>query len=527
MSIPIRYKDDGTVIDGITPLVILGANGSGKTRFGLQLSNWNNAENIAALRNIALQENIPMQSLSQANQELVNHRRNRTRHPWNISSEINHLFAKLMAEDSASAIAFRDAHEAGAEPEVTKLMRLQKSWHTLFPGRKITFAGYTPRVESELVEGQAAPYAAQAMSDGERVALYLAGKVLDAEPGVIIIDEPEVHFHARLAVQFWDELERLRTDCRFVYITHDLTFGRSRNTHDFLVIRPSQEPELINVDDGIPSDIAEDILSAASFSVYANRIIFCEGTESSYDQRLYRAFYNGRGHAVVPVGSCKDVIRCATTFGEAEIMAGVSAIGVIDSDYWPDIFINALPDNIYPIQAHEIESLLCHRDIFLSVASHLGREAGASAALYEDFLAESARLFVGGLYLKQISERFRTRCSEQVNIALNSLSVAGTEEEVLANHIDSLSPANWNIAPEVIFNEEKALLDQALAAPFESFLLRFPGKVYFNNLVGKLGMSKSAYIDLLSNALESSEGEQLYELGTRLRQTLSQVLPDD
>jgi hypothetical protein len=526
LSIPIKYKTDGTQLEGVTPLVILGPNGSGKTRYGLELSNWNGAENIAALRNIALEENIPMQSLTQATQELVNHKRQRTKRPWTISSEINNLFAKLMAEDSAAAVAFRDNYEDGIEPEITKLMKLQKSWHTLFPGRKITFGGYSPKVTSEYTEGEA-PYPAQSMSDGERVALYLAGKVLDANSNIIIIDEPEVHFHSRLAIQFWDELEKLRSDCRFVYITHDLAFARSRCTHDFLIIRPGQEPDLINIDEGIPPDIAEDILSAASFSIHADRIIFCEGSESSYDQRLFRSYYNGRTDAVIPVGSCKDVIKCTATFRDSNFMDGVTAHGLIDRDYWPEVFINSIPDGVHIIQFHEVESLFCESNIFVSIATHLGRSQDQANILYQEFLQESAVRFVGGLLLKQISERFKTRCSEQVNIALNSLSIDGNEEDVKTNHRESLAPSQWNVSPDDIFEEEKALIANALIAPFNELISLLPGKVYLGILVGKVGITKEAYIDLICKSLDSIEGEPLHELGQTLRGLLSGMLPND
>ena len=225
------------MIEGDTPIVILGPNGSGKTRYGLRLAQLNNAEMIAALRNIELGENIPMQPFVQAAQELSNQKRKRHSRPWSISNEINNLFAKLMVEDSDAAVEFRDNYTSNPansdlKPKVTKLMRLSTAWHSLFPGRHIRFAGYMPKVTSEYAEGTQS-YAAQQMSDGERVALYLAGRVLDSEASVILVDEPEVHFHSRLAVQFWDELERLRSDCRFVYITHDLNFALSRNTSSF------------------------------------------------------------------------------------------------------------------------------------------------------------------------------------------------------------------------------------------------------------------------------------------------------
>ena len=525
MSVPIKYNSQSDLIEGSDPIVILGPNGSGKTRYGLQLSDWNNAENIAALRNIALAENVPMQSLAQAEQELINHKRNRKKRPWNISSEINNLFAKLMAEDSSAAVTFRDNYRDGKAPEVTKLMRLQQSWQELFPGRHIEFKGYTPKVTSEYVAGDTA-YPAQSMSDGERVALYLAGRVLDAAPGIIIIDEPEVHFHSRLAIQFWDELEKLRSDCRFVYITHDLSFARSRQTNDYIIIRPGQELQLINIGSGIPEDITENILSAASFSIYASRIIFCEGTESSYDQKIYRAYYSDRKDAVIPVCSCKDVIKCATTFKESNLIDGVTAIGIIDRDYWPEVFLNSTPSSITVLPAHEIEALLCLKAVFKAIASHLGINDHDIDVLYDEFCTEASSRFKDGLLLKQISERFRLRCSEQVNCSLNSLKVEGDESDVRNNHCATLAPENWNISPEVIFDEESTYIKSVLVSPFENFIRVLPGKVYFGILVKKLGLSREAYTDLISNALRSQEGDPLKLLGDNLRGIFNEILPN-
>ena len=526
MSIPIKYNSEN-IIEGTSPVVILGPNGSGKTRYGLQLADWNNADTIAALRNIALSENVPMQSLSQAEQELKNQKNDRKKRPWNIASEINNLFAKLMVEDSASAIEFRDKYrEENAQPDTTKLMRLSKAWHLLFPGRHIEFKGYTPRVTSEYVVG-GATYPAQQMSDGERVALYLAGRVLDSNPGVILIDEPEVHFHSRLAIQFWDELERLRADCRFIYITHDLTFARSRSTNDFLIVRPGKDPELIDLAGaGIPADISESILSAASFSIFANRLIFCEGTESSYDQIFLRAWYNKRTDAVIPVGSCRDVLRCATTFRESNILSGVTALGIIDCDYWPKTFLASLPTGISILPVHEIESIFCIKPVFISLAKYMGKKNSDADLLYNDFLGEARSRFTNGLLLKQISERFRCRCEDQVHKAMNALDVSGTETDVQANHCSALSPKNWNVQPEKIFEEEKSLIEDALNSTCENFLKILPGKVYFPILVKKLGLSSASYVDLIADSLRSKKGDALYELGRSIRDSLETIFPN-
>jgi len=524
MTIPVKYNAAQEVHDGVAPLVIIGPNGSGKTRFGLQLAQWNDAETIAALRNIALEENIPMQSLTQAEQELSNHKRNHRRRPWSISSEINNLFAKLMAEDSASAIDFRDSYLRGAEPDVTKLMRLQQSWERLFPGRRIVFKGYTPKVTSEYAAGGQA-YAAQHMSDGERVALYLAGRVLDAKPGILVVDEPEVHFHSRLAIQFWDELERLRTDCRFVYVTHDLPFAQSRQASGFLVVKPGFDPQITVVEDALPPDIAQEILAAASFSIYADTVVFCEGTESSIDQRILRAYYNNRRIAVVPVGSCRDVIKCTEAFAGSSIVQGMRAIGIVDRDYWPDAFLEALPPGVHVLPAHEVESLLCHKRIFVSVAKHLGNTAEAGEAHYVKFLDEAAAKFTGALKYKQISERFKNRCVDQFNRALNALKVHDTEAATRSNHETELAPDKWADPPKDMMDSETTSVEIAIAKPAEGLVRVLPGKVYLPSLVAKLGLSKDAYIALIADALAANETSPLAVLRNDLRAVMDDLLP--
>ena len=524
MSIPIKYNLESPPIEGQSPIIVIGPNGSGKTRYGLQLTDWNNAENIAALRNIALAQSVPVQSMKRAETELRNQKENRKRSPWNISSEINHLFAKLMAEDAHAAVEFRDNYRDGNLPRQTKLMILQDVWQKLFPGRHIDFKGYTPQVMSEYVESEKS-YSAQSMSDGERVALYLAGRVLDAPSGLIVVDEPEVHFHSRLAIRFWDELERIRSDCRFIYITHDLTFALSRVTNDYIIIRPGQEPQLVSMELGISEEITQDILSAASFSIFARIVIFCEGTESSLDQKFLHAWYKSREHAIIPVGSCRDVIKCTTAFRETSLVNGLTAIGIVDKDYWPDAFVASCPEGVSMLPFHEIESLLCDKGVAIAIAKHLGKSKQEAEDLYENFLVEAANRFSGELLNYQISERFKRRCEGQINSAMNALRVEEDEAHLRTNHCEALSPQNWNISPEVIFDEESVRIKNALHSPYDGFLELLPGKVYINILVKSLGLNKTSYIELIERALREEEVETLQDLGNEIRDSLNERMP--
>jgi len=525
-SIPIILTPDITVT-GRNPVVVIGPNGSGKTRFGHQVANQNQAEIIVALRNIALNANVPMQSVTQAQQQLNQHKKQRTRQPWALSNEIDSLFAKLMAEDSAGAVEFRQSYldDGSATPKVTKLMQLSSIWERLFPGRHITFAGYVPKVMSEYVTGET-EYPAQQMSDGERVALYLAAKVLDANSSIIVVDEPEVHFHSRLATRFWDELEALRSDCRFVYITHDLPFALSRQTEKFVLVKPGVQPQTISLTAGVPRDLSEALLAAASVSIFASRIVFCEGTESSYDQALLRAWFTDRDTAVVPVGSCRDVIRCTQTFRDGSLVTGVTALGIIDRDYWPKAFLQAVPDGITVLPCHEVESILCRKDIFVAVAEHQGWPLAETEEKYGGFLTEAKAKFRGGLLTKQVSERFRCRCEEQVRGTMNALSIEDDLDATRAKHCESLAPERWQLSPEMLFDEERDTVTSALSGDGEQVIRILPGKVYLSSLVSKLGLTKDAYFTLITRALSSEANSDLAMLGKALRDTLSDILPE-
>ncbi|MFP4642610.1 MAG: DUF4435 domain-containing protein [Dehalococcoidia bacterium] len=327
-------------------------------------------------------------------------------------------------------------------------------------------------------------------------------------------------------MHFWDELETLRPDCRFVYITHDLQFARSRRASGYLIVKPGVDPQVVSVEDTIPPDIAEDILAAASFSIYAKRVIFCEGAESSHDQKIYRAFFSGRGDAVVPVGACQEVVKCTTAFSDAVFVEGMQAIGIIDRDYFPDSYLESLPQTVHVLPVHEIESLLCFRSLFVAIACHLGKPCAEAATLYEEFLSEARARFSGELRLKQASERFRLRCTDQFYRALNGLTVSGTEDEVRATHAGALEPAVWSIPPGQLFDEELAVVDSAIGTSESELLRVLPGKVYFPLLVRKLGIDKSTYVDLLSDSLLAEEGDSLVELGQQVREILAGILPN-
>lgn len=504
---------------------MIGPNGSGKTRQAVQIAKWNRADMIGAIRNIALQEDLPVHSLERAKANLRNNLQNRQNSFWELWDEINYLFAKLMVEDSASATRFRDGAFAGEVrmPEETKLTRLSAMWGRLFPGRTLSFAGYSPRVSSTL-SGAKSEYSARTMSDGERVAVYLAGRVLDSESETIVVDEPEVHFHSLLGVTFWNELEALRHDCRFVYVTHDLPFALSRRDATFAVIRPQGNVEQVLLKDGIPKDLAQALLGAASFSIHASRIVFCEGTEGqSLDPQLYKAWFRGHSTVVIPVGSAKDVIRATVAFGESKLVAGLEAIGIIDRDYWPEEFFASLPSSVHPLPVHEVENVFCLHPVFRAVANHLS--LADAETRYQTFVARAKQKVTGGLLAKQISERFRKRAESEFRRVLGSLEVSDDLQALKKHHAESLRPDRWQTPPEEAFEREQKVVEAALSGSSDELLRVLPAKVFLHDAAEQLGVAKDRYVQLVCDALLAHEGSPLSGLSGAIAAALENVLP--
>lgn len=526
-NIPLKLTEKIT-LEGSNPIVLIGPNGCGKTRFGVRLASQQQGEFVGAVRNISLEDQVPMQALEQASQMLSNQIRSQLSQYWSFSNEINYLFSKLLAEDAASAMKVRDELMSGQKPEIekTKLMQLRAAWHEFFPGREIRFETYSPKVQSRFTSTPVV-YAAKQMSDGERVALYLGARVLNAQSKFIVIDEPEVHFHSRLAARFWNTMESLRPDLRFVYITHDLSFGLSRQNAKFVIIRPSITPEaeIVLVNSGLPKELAESILGAASFSIYATRIVFCEGDESS-DYSFYTSWFNTPVTAIIPVGSCKDVLQCTTAFCNQNIIAGVVAVGIVDRDYWPEQYLKSFPANVTPLPVHELENLYCLPDIFKAIGQHLSLDATPTDERYDQFVVQAKERFKGDLLAKQIVERFRCRCSGGLDTVVSKLPVVADLDALESQCVSILQPNNWGFSPEAIFREERKLLENTLASsdPMQ-FLTIFPGKVFLPIAAKSLGLEPSAYKELVNKALIADDKSNLSGLKKSIESALSRILP--
>ena len=138
-------------------------------------------------------------------------------------------------------------------------------------------------------------YSAAQLSDGERNVLLIAGTVLTAQSGtLLIIDEPERHLHRSIISPLLSQLLQIRSDCAFVVSTHDHSLPLELPNARTLLLRTctfdgqnaqSWEADELPLDCSIDDSLKRDLLGAR------RGILFVENTERSLDKMIYALLF--------------------------------------------------------------------------------------------------------------------------------------------------------------------------------------------------------------------------------------------
>jgi hypothetical protein len=512
-SIPATLPDN-SILEGSSPVVFIGPNGAGKTRFGAAVAEKSHGTRIPALRSLSFASTISMQVAKQAASD-VNNMINRYQSAYYIQAdELNAMLSELKAEHMDEASRFRDAwivDKTTVEVKATRLDALLRIWHQTFPGRRLDFSTYEPRTISSLTGGAPQSYNSHTMSDGERAAIYLIARVLRAPAGIIVVDEPEVHFHSLLARSFWDTLQAERADCRFVYVTHDLPFALSRRGAEIGIVRSKDAVQMVDRSAGIPPDIVEEILGAASLSLVAKRIVFTEGMAgASIDADFYGAWLQSPETAVVPVGSCRAVLDAVKFFQLKKVVSNVEPLGIVERDYLPDRYLDYLGQTagLFVLPTHEVESLLCLREVAAAVARHQGRADIEFTSIYSTFECKVRSAFIGGRLHKHLMERIKADINGHLDGIMNSVALSPDVGTLKASLVSDFGERIGKVNVGKIFDEQKAYVDAMLAKPAAGFLKVLPGKDCLKFLTGELGVTEDVYVDLVCAALREPDGKE-------------------
>ena len=283
-------------------------------------------------------------------------------------------------------------------------------------------------------------YSAAELSDGERNALLIAGDVLTAPSGtLLIIDEPERHLHRSIISPLLSQLFERRSDCGFVISTHDHDLPLGIPKARILLLRSCRFTEQ-NVqgwesDELPPRAPIDDILKRDLLGA-RRKILFVEGTESSLDKPLYSLVFPMV--SVIPKGNFYEVEQAVVGARAAEELHWLRAFGIADSDGLDANQIAAKRERgVYALHYYSVEAIYFHPRIIGKIASRQASVSGANCSQ----LAEAA-IASGVAAIKDHTSRLSNKAVKKV--------LRKSIFEQISNDDDLLAGQNIEIANDAI-----------------------------------------------------------------------------
>jgi len=556
-------------------VVVVGANGSGKSRLGTWLENPRSLANhmgpapagdresyrIGAQRLLQLPGLAQRMDSDQAN-TILRQGTDSVPGPSRVqgdpvvgqTNDFPALLNALFAERNKHANEYYEAGKrSGGTPGVPNedsLDRLEQLWDRIFPQRKLEIGNHQV---SARPRNSKTFYPAAQLSDGERVGFYLIGHVLMAPAQArIVIDEPELHLHPSIQTTLWNALEGARTDCTFVYITHDLAFAASRSGAPVVVLfdyaapapeltptsqtTPSEEPARYGYWDWQLAPRSELIPTEAVIKILGTRrpTLFIEGGGSSLDLAVYETLLPDKH--VVPAGNCEQVEKATRAFRILTSLHHIDAAGLIDKDDREQAQIAKLQRHrIYCLPVAGVENLLALPECIRAYMQSMNIPSDEQENVLLR-VQENVKNAMKTIRTKAIADR------AQYAIRRRFQSVRRT-----GNKVDDLAGALQNVIdearPEEIYGNAARTIDNALmpTTDFTEFLGVFRNKAILTRIADQFGISREAYKDAMiallqrDSTLRSSLRRRLPiaeespgpEAAVLLQQETSQAIADD
>lgn len=500
-------------------LVIVGANGSGKSRLADWIDRYHlqghQVHRILAQRNFTIEDTIQSLPVGIAADWLwwglkpnervnpltsnVKNRRYRMgpfRYPLDDFTQVLILlFARRSERDYHYVEALKQSAEKNTLP-ASPDEKLKKLWTNVFPNRELGFDFERGQITAHsYLETNSKPYHAAGLSDGEKAALYLMAVCLCLpENKYIVVDEPEIHLHRSILSKLWDELESTRPDCLFIYLTHDLDFAVSRITAKKLTLYEYKDNEQQWQWDEVPT--IEDIPNEILLKILGSRrsVLFVEGQKGSLDYAIYQALYPD--YLVVPRNGCEEVIRSTKALRNLQEfpLFHLDVFGIIDRDFWnEDELASFEKQGIFCSQAAIVENLFCTREVMEEVARKLGYSGSEVDELCNKAIDNVFALLNQQLepqVAKRTADRFRAKLDRYINTKIKSQADWHEVVDNLKAEIDSQK--------QQLYDENahrfQCIIDEQ---DYESALSSYRGKDLISVVSNSFGQSKDDYEDLI------------------------------
>lgn len=438
-------------------LIIIGANGSGKTRFAnrMMADLGTNAFRMSALKALYGKEDEDMTpgSIDALYREATSGGSNFIRN--DIKGEFDRMLALMLNEEMLNLIAFKynsysvqvsspssKSQKGGRDGKlpVTRLDRMVRLWQRVFPGNRVLIESGKMIFGSESSDDT---YSSAKLSAGERAVLYYIGGAMFAPQGAtIFVEAPDLLLHPSSIRSLWDRIEEMRRDCSFVYITHDLSFASTRGDGVTVWVKgcdPSQDKwdyDFLTSADGLNDEVYLAILGARK------PVLFIEGDGvNSIDAKLYPLIFEE--YTVKSLGGCDRVIESTRTFNSLRAFHNLDAFGIVDRDRRNEAEVNYLRGKkIFVPEVAEIENIFMLEEVVRSVARHFRRNEDDAFAkvkksimrLFETDLRQQALMHTRHQVKKTVEHRIDGRFAnigkleEHINDLCQSINPRGIYE---------------------------------------------------------------------------------------------------
>ncbi|GIN89464.1 hypothetical protein J22TS1_05150 [Siminovitchia terrae] len=473
-------------------IVIIGPNGSGKSTFARSLNGkLSGTISIISAQHLLVYKNPSQIIVGRNMQEDVREFQKSLKLGSDenlvslVTKDLENLLIALYEEKAERADKYYDQAEVRKKSILDQTIEI---WESLITHRKLIHSSrYSIHVETY----DNIQYEFNSLSDGEKAVFYFIGHVLLAEKdSYILIDEPENHLHLSICIKLWNILESKRSDCKFIYITHDLDFAISRNDKALIWNKDYKAPfswdfSIIKEDEYIPERLLLEIMGSR------RDVLFCEGDDrNSLDYKIYSRIFDD--YNVIPVLGHENVVNYCKSFNANQHVGRLKAFGIIDGDSWSEEQCESFKsDNIFVLPFNEIENAICQK-VFLE-------------AIINETVGEPDKVneFEEGLFKYAEKEKFRISTEYANNRINNHLKhnllkerkdVAGLKREVLAILSEQIIDSYYN---EML----KKIEDDIENKNFESMIVYLNGKKAISNGLGNklIPRFEEVFIRLMDN----------------------------
>ena len=455
-SLSIPENDNIEILQGQS-IIIVGANGSGKSRFCVQteIQNETIVHRISAQKSLEFREKYTLTSYEDAIKAVwygENSNGSSKGHRWGWDEEryvkpladcnttMQAFFAQKNKDDEARA---KQASESCKSQEPVKVLapsiaeQLEQIWNKILPQRNLLISD----LKIKATKNGSTPYEARFMSDGERDVLYYLATCLCLPKNIfVILDEPENHIHNSIINKLFNALEQARPDLTFIYVTHNLEFAAEHANSKKLWFKDYDGENwnylLLNDEYELPEELLLEVLGVRE------KILLVEGTKNSLDTKLYQAYY--KNYKVIGCEGCQQVINRVRAFNSHTLSSHYDVQGIVDRDYRTDEELSDLQkDKIYTCEVAEVENLFLIPEVLNFAAKKIGTHAEVEACM--EILAKK--------YAYDLSFQIVAAVNSEVKYQISKLGLSKRNLNVYKSELENLKES---IGLEAIILEAEA-----------------------------------------------------------------------